>query len=103
MVITKVNNELQFSNDSDAITTDETYPIYNMGEGDDPLKMYYIKNNEPEEIYRGTFLLEPLLSFTKCTGLSNFVELKLENDKALIVKYSVGALGTIQLMLSQKT
>jgi proliferating cell nuclear antigen len=58
---------------------------------------------EPVEkgvIYQGEFDARCLLQFTKCTNLSNVIELYLKNDYPLIVQYSVGSLGTIKLCLA---
>ena len=96
MIITKVENELQFSCSSDTINKQITYMI---GTSEDGLS--YLKNDDPEEIIRGVFLLDHLMSFTKCTNLCNYVELNLRNDYPLIIKYSVGDLGTIRLCLAQ--
>jgi proliferating cell nuclear antigen len=97
MIITKVEDELQFSCSSDTINKQIIYKI-GTTEGDG---LSYLKNDDPEEIIRGVFLLEHLMSFTKCTNLCNYVELNLRNDYALIIKYSVGDLGTIRLCLAQ--
>lgn len=97
IIITKVEHELQFSCSSDTINKQITYQI---GEAEDE-GLSYLKNEEPDEIIRGCFLLEHLLSFTKCTNLCNYVELYLMNDYPLIIKYSVADLGTIRLCLAQ--
>lgn len=96
MIITKVENELQFSAAGDSTNKQTTYMI---GASEDGFS--YLKNDDPEEIIRGAFLLEHLMSFTKCTNLCNYVELNLKNDFPLIIKYSVGDLGTIRLCLAQ--
>jgi proliferating cell nuclear antigen len=51
-------------------------------------------------IYQGEFDSKYLLQFTKCTNLSNTIELYLKNDYPLIVQYAVGSLGTIKLCLA---
>jgi len=96
MIITKVENELQFSCSSDTINKQITYQI-GSSEG---YGLSYLKNDDPDEIIRGVFLLEHLQSFTKCTNLCNYVELNLRNDFPLIIKYSIGDLGTIRLCLA---
>lgn len=53
-----------------------------------------------EEIVQGLFELRFLIIFTKCTNLCNTVTLYLKNDYPLIVRYSIGALGEIKLVLS---
>lgn len=51
-------------------------------------------------IYQGVFNLKYLVLFTKCTNLSNTVELYLKNDYPLIIRYMVGSLGEIKLCLA---
>lgn len=52
------------------------------------------------EIVQGVFSLKFLSLFTKCTNLSNTVELYLKNDYPLICVYAVASLGTLKLCLS---
>lgn len=58
------------------------------------------KNND---IIQGNFNLKYLVLFTKCTNLSNTVELYLKNDYPLIIKYTVASIGSIKLCLSPQT
>ena len=60
----------------------------------------YSKNNNPEEIVQGVFALKHLVMFTKCTNLSNQVEIYLKNDYPLIISYGVASLGNIKLCLA---
>lgn len=57
-------------------------------------------NSEEQEIIQGIFSLKYLAIFTKCTNLSNNVELYLKNDYPLIIKYNVASLGQLKLCLS---
>jgi proliferating cell nuclear antigen len=59
-----------------------------------------LQNND-EPIVQGLYELKYLLTFTKCTNLSNQVFLYFKNNIPLIVKYSIGTLGEIKLVLSQ--
>lgn len=59
-----------------------------------------IESKNDEVIYRGDFDAKYLYQFTKCTNISNVVELYLKNDYPLICEYSVGSLGTIKLCLA---
>lgn len=52
------------------------------------------------DIIQGVFKLKYLVHFTKCTNLSNTVEIYLKNDYPLIVKYAVASLGEIKLCLA---
>ena len=58
-----------------------------------------IRENK-DDIIQGNFSLKYLVLFTKCTNLSNTVELYLKNDYPLIIKYTVASLGNIKLCLS---
>jgi proliferating cell nuclear antigen len=56
--------------------------------------------DKEKEIFQGVFNLKYLVLFTKCTNLSNTVELYLKNDYPLIIRYTVGSLGEIKLCLA---
>lgn len=53
--------------------------------------------NHSDEIIQGVFSLKYLCLFTKCTNLSNTVEIYMKNDYPLIVKYTVARLGRVKL------
>jgi len=57
-------------------------------------------DNSSVEIFQGVFNLKYLVLFTKCTNLSNTVELYLKNDYPLIIRYTVGSIGEIKLCLA---
>jgi proliferating cell nuclear antigen len=59
-----------------------------------------INNSNETDIIQGNFNLKYLVLFTKCTNLSNNVELYLKNDYPLIIKYNVASLGQLKLCLS---
>ena len=67
-------------------------------ESDESMK--YIKKQEDSKIIQGEFSLKNLSYFIKCTNLCNSIEIYLENDLPLIVKYSVASLGEIKLGLA---
>ena len=58
----------------------------------------FVKNND--EIVQGIFSLKYLVMFTKCTNLSNQIQIFLKNDYPLIICYSVASLGDIKLCLA---
>lgn len=60
----------------------------------------YVKKQGSTNIIQGEFPLKYLSYFIKCTNLCNSIELMLENDLPLVVKYDVASLGTIKLCLS---
>lgn len=55
---------------------------------------------DDSKIFQGIYSLKYLVRFTKCTGLSSIVELYLENDYPLVLRYKVGSLGDIKLVIS---
>lgn len=59
-----------------------------------------IEQQEEGIIYQGEFDSKMLLQFTKCTNLSNVIQLYLKNDYPLIICYQVGSLGSIKLCLA---
>lgn len=62
--------------------------------------MEYIQKQDSSKIIQGEFPLKYLNYFIKCTNLCNSIELMLENDLPLVVKYSVASLGEIKLCLA---
>jgi proliferating cell nuclear antigen len=59
------------------------------------------EKTDDEVIFQGIFNLKTLCLFTKCTNLSNSVELHLRNDYPLVVRYNIVSLGEIKLCLGQ--
>jgi proliferating cell nuclear antigen len=59
----------------------------------------YIKKQDITKVIQGEFSLKHLSYFIKCTNLCNSIELMLENDIPLVVKYNVASLGEIKLCL----
>lgn len=63
--------------------------------------MEFKQKNDSMKIIQGEFSLKNLALFIKCTNLCNQIEIYLENNLPLIVKYNVASLGEIKLCLSQ--
>ena len=61
--------------------------------------MEFVLKQDPSKIIQGEFSLKNLSYFIKCTNLCSQIELYLENDLPLIVKYNVASLGEIKLCL----
>jgi len=61
--------------------------------------MEYIMKQDSSKIIQGEFSLKNLGYFIKCTNLCSQIELYLENDLPLVVKYNVASLGEIKLCL----
>ena len=67
------------------------------GENNDEVGMHFISEKNSTKIIQGVFSLKNLGYFTKCTNLCQQIELYLENDLPLVVKYDVPDLGYIKL------
>ena len=61
--------------------------------------MDFILKQDSSKIIQGEFSLKNLGYFIKCTNLCAQIELYLENDLPLVVKYNVASLGEIRLCL----
>lgn len=61
-----------------------------------------IEDDREHEIIQGIFSLKYLVIFTKCTNLSNSVEIYLKNNYPIILRYQIASLGEIKLCLSQQ-
>jgi proliferating cell nuclear antigen len=62
--------------------------------------MGFISKQDSSKIIQGEFSLKNLGYFIKCTNLCQQIEIYLENDLPLVVKYNVASLGDIKLCLS---
>ncbi len=62
--------------------------------------MGFILKQDSSKVIQGEFSLKNLGYFIKCTNLCPQIEIHLENDLPLVVKYNVASLGTITLALS---
>lgn len=87
--ITKISNKLIFSCIGDYCSQNTTITSDTM-----------IENISEDEIIQGVYSLKYLVLFTKCSALSNTVELYSRNDFPLIVRYTVASLGDIKLCVS---
>jgi len=62
--------------------------------------MEFIKKQDISKIIQGEFSLKNLSYFIKCTNLCSQIEIYLENNLPLVVKYNVASLGVIMLALA---
>jgi proliferating cell nuclear antigen len=62
--------------------------------------MGFVLKQDSSKIIQGEFSLKNLGYFIKCTNLCQQIEIYLENDLPLVVKYDVASLGSIRLCLS---
>lgn len=63
--------------------------------------MSFTLKQESSKIIQGEFSLKNLGYFIKCTNLCQQIEMYLENDLPLVVKYNVASLGSIKLCVAQ--
>ena len=91
--IKSVGSEVIFSGKGELGTSETTY---NECEGN----LEFIKKQSSSKIIQGEFSLKNLGYFIKCTSLCPNIEIYLENDIPLIVKYNVASLGEIKLCLA---
>jgi proliferating cell nuclear antigen len=57
------------------------------------------KNNK---VIQGEFSLKNLNYFIKCTNLCNSIEMYMKNNFPIVIKFSVGSLGSLKLCLAPK-
>jgi proliferating cell nuclear antigen len=62
--------------------------------------MSFVNKQDSCKVIQGLFSLKNLGYFIKCTNLCPQIELYLENDLPLVVKYDVASLGVIKLCLA---
>jgi len=62
--------------------------------------MGFILKQDSSKVIQGEFSLKNLGYFIKCTNLCAQIEMYLENDLPLVVKYNVASLGVIKLCLA---
>ena len=62
--------------------------------------MGFVLKQDSSKVIQGEFSLKNLGYFIKCTNLCSQIEVYLENDLPLVVKYDVASLGTIRLCLA---
>ena len=62
--------------------------------------MQFVQKLTSDSIVQGEFSLKNLVYFIKCTNLCNQIEIFLENNRPLIVKYNVASLGEVRLCLA---
>jgi proliferating cell nuclear antigen len=63
--------------------------------------MGFVLKQDSAKVIQGEFSLKNLGYFIKCTNLCSQIEVYLENDLPLVVKYDVASLGSIKLCLAQ--
>jgi proliferating cell nuclear antigen len=62
----------------------------------------FIKTSNDTEIIQAYYNLKILVIFTKCTNLCNSIEMYMKNNFPIVIKFSVGSLGSLKLALAPK-
>jgi len=91
--IKSVGNELIFKCSGQFATAEITRAETDGG-------MEFLQSIDSNKVIQGEFSLKNLGYFIKCTNLCSQIEMFLENDLPLVVKYHVASLGSIRLCLS---
>jgi proliferating cell nuclear antigen len=95
--IKSVGNELIFKCSGQFASAE----IHRAESDGDNKSMSFTLKQDSSKIIQGEFSLKNLGYFIKCTNLCQQIEIYLENDLPLVVKYNVASLGEIKLCLSQ--
>ncbi len=62
----------------------------------------FVKSSTEDNIIQGYYNLKHLVLFTKCTNLCNSIEMYMKNNFPIVIKFSVGSLGSLKLCLAPK-
>lgn len=73
-----------------------------MGEMGNETGLNFVKNGDETEMVQGYYDLKSLCLFTKCTNVSNNIEIFMKNDFPLVLQYQIGTLGTLKLGVAPK-
>jgi proliferating cell nuclear antigen len=98
--IKSVGNELIFKCSGPFASAEIHRAESDCGSGDNKSMSFTLKQDS-SKIIQGEFSLKNLGYFIKCTNLCQQIEIYLENDLPLVVKYNVASLGEIKLCLAQ--
>ena len=60
----------------------------------------FVKTTDSTDIIQGYYNLKHLVLFTKCTNLCNQIEIYMKNNFPIVIKFSVGSLGSLKLALA---
>jgi len=91
-----LNRQLILTFDSDNLSQETT-----IGTSEDNLNLSFLKNENKDEIIQGNYSLKDLITFSKCTSISEHAIIYMSNTLPLMIQYSVGNLGKIQLFMKQ--
>jgi hypothetical protein len=75
--------------------------VYEVQRSESNGSMSFVLQQDTLKIIQGVFSLKNLMFVNKCTQLAQQVELYLENDLPLVVKYDVSGLGQFKLCFAE--
>ena len=99
ITIQSVGNELNFISKGEFASITLVRREGNITENGESSMMFQ-NRQEPNKVINGEFQLKYLGYFIKCTSLCPSIEIYLDNDIPLIVKYAVADLGDLQLCIA---
>jgi proliferating cell nuclear antigen len=62
----------------------------------------FVKSATEDNVIQGYYNLKHLVLFTKCTNLCNSIEMYMKNNFPIVIKFSVGSVGSLKLALAPK-
>lgn len=62
----------------------------------------FVKSGSEDNIIQGYYNLKHLVLFAKCTNLCNSIEMYMKNNFPIVIKFTVGSLGSLKLALAPK-
>jgi|UniRef100_A0A6C0H0A1 proliferating cell nuclear antigen PCNA len=98
--IRSVNGVMSFSGKGEQSHGQVTLMEADDNEPEEKKKEKLVFKKKNNSIYQGRFSLKNMMILYKCTSLCSNVELYLENDTPLFIKYNIGRLGHTYLILA---
>tara|TARA_B110000003_G_scaffold267024_1_gene294783 strand:- start:345 stop:1151 length:807 start_codon:yes stop_codon:yes gene_type:complete len=86
-------NKLKFRGCNDNVRQETVIKPTNNG-------MKFLKNDNPDEIIQGFYELRHLVLFSKCSNLSNTIQIHIKNNFPLVLCCDIANLGEIKLCLA---
>ena len=62
----------------------------------------FLKSSTEDNTIQGYYNLKHLVLFAKCTNLCNSIEIYMKNNFPIVIKFTVGSLGSLKLCLAPK-
>jgi len=62
----------------------------------------FVKSSDQDNVIQGYYNLKHLVLFAKCTNLCNSIEMYMKNNFPIVIKFTVGSLGSLKLAIAPK-